>query len=177
MNSGARRVWQGCLAGAVCLFALGQWTLGRRIGGHTIFTPQREEIRTDFAVFRNALAAQIRNSCASGNVQSIYFEDSDIAVPYLVSGAIPQRGCTVVRETVITPTDPSKTLRCSSLFIWEVYPSAWAAQPFPPQLGSLAKSISPVAHWSSPDGMYSFTAYEETGCPAPHPSVSHPSEA
>jgi hypothetical protein len=166
----AFRLTQGVLVAALSLFALGQWTLGRRIAGHTIFTPERAQLLADFSAFRSALAARIRDSCASDEIQSIFFEDSDIAVPYLVNEAIPQSGCAVMRETVITPTNPSETLRCSSLFIWEVYPSAWAAQPFPPRLGPLAKSISPVAYWSSRDGMYSFTSYRKTGCSASHPN-------
>lgn len=162
------------LAVALGLFALGQWTLGRRIGGHTIFTHQSAQIRADFSAFHRALAAHIRDSCASGEIHSIFFEDSDIALPYLVNGAIPQKGCAIVRETLITPTDTSKTLRCSSLFIWELYPSAWAAQPFPPKLGQLKESISPVSYWSSRDGVYSFTSYRKTGCSASRP---HPPEA
>jgi hypothetical protein len=170
----AFRLTKSPLVVALGLFALGQWTLGRRIGGHTIFTPQSKQIRADFSAFHRALAAQIRDSCASGAIHSIFFEDSDIALPYLVNGAIPQRGCAIVRETLVTPTDPSETLRCSSLFIWELYPSAWSAQPFPPKLGSLKESISPVTHWSSRDGVYSFTSYRKTDCSASHP---HPPEA
>src|ERR1700733_3987816 len=60
-----------------------QWKFASRIGPNKIFSASRKTDQVDFAVMIDSMSNASRRECNTGNLNTLLFNDSEIAVPYI----------------------------------------------------------------------------------------------
>ncbi|MBB6146288.1 hypothetical protein HNQ77_004260 [Silvibacterium bohemicum] len=154
-------------AALIVAFILAQWTAGRRIGASTIFDGQHVQVAHSIMLFQTALETELSGDCSSGVIRKIYFDDLDVALPYIVNAGFWNTRCQPVRPTPVTPLNVDETAQCSSLIVKEQHLSSWLPGVVGAELGPVATRVSILRRWSSPDRKFGFTVYRKRGCSEP----------
>jgi hypothetical protein len=96
------------VAGVLCVtailyFAI-QWKYASKIGPkNKIFSASRTADQADFAVMIDGLSKAAHRACNGGSLNTLLFDDSESALPYLGTKGDRLGGCMVIRETNVTP--------------------------------------------------------------------------
>jgi hypothetical protein len=100
-NPAYRTISWGILAVSYCLV---QWGASRTITGNTIYSRHRQEDRKDITVLIEKLQLELGQRCATGEIQHVLFDDTDVFLPYIVPAAgSPLGRCELIRDTHVTP--------------------------------------------------------------------------
>jgi hypothetical protein len=118
---------KGAVASVLCVtailyFAI-QWKYASRIGPNKIFSASRMTDQADFAVMIDGLSKAVLRACNRGNLNTVLFDDSDSALPYIETKGDHLGGCMVTRETLVTPFSKSEMDSCNVVYIREYVPS------------------------------------------------------
>jgi hypothetical protein len=119
---------KSAFAGVLCVtailyFAI-QWKYASRIGpNNKIFSASRTADQVDFAVMINGLSKAAHRVCNGGNLNTLLFDDSESALPYIETKGDRLGGCMVIRETLVTPFSKIEMDGCNVVYIREYGPS------------------------------------------------------
>jgi hypothetical protein len=118
---------KGAVAGMLCVtailyFAI-QWKYASKIGPNKIFSASRVTDQVDFAVMIDGLSKAAHRACDRGSLDTLLFDDSDSALPYIGTEGDRLGGCVVIRETLVTPFSKSEMDGCNVVYIREYEPS------------------------------------------------------
>ena len=141
-----------------------QWIAGRRPGSTPIFSPQHQHIEQQFLGTTAALRRELLEQCARHGIHDIYFTDGDVISPYLLNDIESVPGCSLHRETVVTPMDDAPKLSCSAVLVDEGMPNAWNAFFTWDYLGSLRGKVVSVYGWDSEDKHFDFRLLQARDC-------------
>ena len=155
---------RGCLIAMVCLYAVVQWTVGRRILTSSVFDHRHTVLVHSFEQFRSALQSEVLQQCASGKIRHIYFDDLEVGVPYVVNATLSNPSCELVRSTPVTPLATRDRVSCSAVTIVERHLSWWLPGVMHADLGAAAPGVSLMNKWNSDDGNYGFDVYQGHVC-------------
>ena len=157
----------------IVAFILAQWTAGRRIGASTIFDGQHAQVVHSIMLFQTALETELSRDCSSGNIRKVYFDDLDVALPYIVNAGFWNTRCQPVRPTPVTPLNVDEMAQCSSLIVKEQHLSSWLPGVAGAELGPVATRVSMLRRWTSPDRKFGFAVYRKRDCAPPIGLPSH----
>jgi len=96
---------------AILYFAI-QWKYASKIGPNKIFSAFRKTDQDDFAVMIERMAEAARRACNSGKSNTLLFNDSESALPYIE-----------IRETSVTPFTRAEMEGCNVVYIREYGPA------------------------------------------------------
>jgi len=118
---------KSAIAGLLCVtailyFAI-QWKYASRIGPNRIFSASRMTDQVDFAVMIDGLSKAAHRACNSGSLNTLLFDDSESALPYIETQGDRLGGCMVIRETNVTPFSKAEMEGCNVVYIREYGPS------------------------------------------------------
>ena len=85
------------------LYFVIQWKFASRIGPNKIFSTSRKTDQVDFAVMIDRMSNAARRACNGGDLNTLVFNDSEMALPYIETKGDRLSGCAVIRETSVTP--------------------------------------------------------------------------
>jgi hypothetical protein len=146
---------------AILYFAI-QWKYASRIGPNKIFSASRVTDQVDFAVMIDGLSKAAHRACDGGSVNTLLFDDSESAVPYIETKGDRLGGCIVIRETNVTPFSKIEMDGCNVVYIREYGPS-YADQSFEAALRTYnTLHTSPwvlIDFWVSNDERFGFALY------------------
>lgn len=146
---------------AILYFAI-QWKYASIIGRNRIFSASRKTDQVDFAVMIDGLSKAAQRVCNGGNLNTLLFDDSDSALPYIETKGDRVGGCTVIRETSVTPFSKSEMGGCNVVYISEYWPS-YAGQNYEAALQAYnTLHTSPwilIYRWVSNDERFGFALY------------------
>jgi hypothetical protein len=107
---------------AILYFAI-QWQYASKIGPtNKIFSPSRTADQADFAIMIDGLSKAAHSACNGGSLNTLLFDDSDSALPYLETKGDRLGGCMVIRETNVTLFSKAEMDGCNVVFIREYEP-------------------------------------------------------
>jgi hypothetical protein len=118
-----KRALTGVLYVTAILYFLIQWKFASRIGPNKIFSASRKTDRIDFAVMIDSMSNAARRECNTGNLNTLLFNDSEIAAPYIETKGDRLSGCTLIRETAVTPFSRIEMDNCNVIYIREYGPT------------------------------------------------------
>ena len=107
---------------AILYFAI-QWKYASKIGPNKIFSASRKTDQNDFAVMIERMSGAARRACDSGKSNTLLFNDSESALPYIETKGDRLGGCTVIRETSVTPFSRAEMEGCNVVYIREYGPA------------------------------------------------------
>ena len=107
---------------AILYFAI-QWKYASRIGPNKIFSASRVTDQVDFAVMIDGLSKAAHRACNRGSLNTLLFDDSESALPYIETKGDRLGGCMVIRETLVTPFSKIEMDGCNVVYIREYGPS------------------------------------------------------
>lgn len=164
----SQRVLQRSLIVITLLYACVEWRLAATISGSSIFSHRRNQEVKEFDGFVEEISKLVSSECSSGRTSAVLFDDEDVALPYVVNRIVGRTGCTVMRETAVTPFSASDLESCSTILVKEQHlPHVPPAKALPDQdRGLIAES-----HWASGSNSFSFSVYRKRGCPASSPGA------
>jgi hypothetical protein len=155
------------VAGVLCVtailyFAI-QWKYASKIGPkNKIFSASRTADQADFAVMIDGLSKAAHRACNGGSLNTLLFDDSESALPYLGTKGDRLGGCMVIRETNVTPFSKAEMDGCNVVFIREYEPS-YADQNTAEALRTYnTRHTSPwisMDRWVSDDRRFGFALY------------------
>jgi hypothetical protein len=153
--------------GAICLlYSAIQWAPRGSGSPNRIFSPKRVASRSYFLEMVSRVSAVETAFCDSKESHVVFYDDSDVVVPYLEDAS---RHCARIRSTVVTPLSPAQLSRCDALAIRELHPTGIPVTREealgPP--GDTNSQWVQVANWLSDDGEFGFAAYRHR-CDAAH---------
>jgi hypothetical protein len=151
------------LAVLVCIPV--EWAGEHKIYTQKIFNPQHSELTENFKIFTAALGSEVLRECASGQIRRVYFDDLDVAFPYILNTADGNSECQPVRELPITLISPEEAAQCSATIVQEAHLGWWGPGVLLTKLVPAAAPVSLIKRWRSPDGNFGFDVYRRTGCP------------
>jgi hypothetical protein len=79
--------------------------------------------QADFAVMIDGLSKAVHRACNRGTLNTVLFDDSDSALPYIETKGDHLGGCMVIRETLVTPFSKIEMDGCNVVYIREYGPS------------------------------------------------------
>jgi hypothetical protein len=117
----------GAAAGVLCVtailyFAI-QWMYAAKIGPNKIFSASRTTDQVDFAIMIDGLSKAVHRACTRGNLNTLLFDDSESALPYIETKGDRLGRCIVIRETNVTPFSKIEMDGCNVVYIREYEPS------------------------------------------------------
>jgi hypothetical protein len=146
---------------AILYFAI-QWKYASRIGPNKIFSASRKTDQADFAVMIDGLSKAAHRACNGGSSNTLLFDDSESALPYIETKGDRLGGCMVIRETLVTPFSKIEMEGCNVVYIREYGPS-YAGQKSEAALRTYnTLHTSPwilMDHWVSKDERFGFALY------------------
>jgi hypothetical protein len=107
---------------AILYFAI-QWKYASKIGPNKIFSASRTADQVDFAVMTDGLSKAVHRACNGGSFNTLLFDDSESALPYIETKGDRLGGCRVIRETLVTPFSKIEMDGCNVVYIREYEPS------------------------------------------------------
>jgi hypothetical protein len=118
---------RGAFAGVLCVtailyFAI-QWKYASKIGPSKIFSARRTADQANFAVMIDGLSKAVHRACNGGSLNTLLFDDSESALPYIETKGDRLGGCMVIRETLVTPFSKIEMEGCNVVYIREYEPS------------------------------------------------------
>jgi hypothetical protein len=118
---------KGAFAGVLCVtailyFAI-QWKYASRIGPNKIFSASRMTDQADFAVMIDGMSKAVHRACNGGSLNTLLFDDSESALPYIETKSDRLGRCMVIRETLVTPFSKIEMDGCNVVYIREYGPS------------------------------------------------------
>jgi hypothetical protein len=141
-----------------------QWVAGRCPGSVSIFSAQHREMQENFLEEAATLRRQLLFQCAHRGVHDIYFKDSDVISPYLVTEVQAQPGCVMHRETLVTPQEDAPKLACSAVVVDEGMPNAWYSAHAWDSLETLEGKVVTVSSFDSQDKQFDFKLLQAPSC-------------
>jgi hypothetical protein len=157
---------KGAFAGVLCVTAIlyfaVQWKYASRIGPNKIFSASRMTDQVDFAVMIDGLSKAAHRACNGGKLDTLLFDDSESALPYIETNGDRVGGCVVIRETLVTPFSNIEMDGCNVVYIREYGPS-YAGQNYEAALRTYnTLHTSPwilIDRWVSNDERFGFALY------------------
>lgn len=125
MNARLRQSWPALLIASLAFLYCGiEWAAAHSIGGNTIDSAARFHDRADFHLLVRNLAETLTSQCAAAQPRLVLFDDSEVALPYLLSGRSSNQlgSCTLIRATRVTPFDAHTLNSCAVLLVEEIHP-------------------------------------------------------
>jgi len=168
MNARLRQSWPAILIASLAILYCGmEWAAAHSIGGNTIDSAFRFQDRADFHQLVRNLAAALTSECASAKPRLILFDDSEVAVPYLLSGRSSNQlgSCTLIRATRATPFDAHTLSGCAVVLVEEIHP------PRPEQYTDMSHFREAyganwivVDQWRSSRDNFGYLLFTRSGC-------------
>ena len=118
-----KRALTGVLYVTAILYFVIQWKFVSRIGPNKIFSASRKTDQVDFAMMIDSMSNAARRECNTGNLNTLLLNDSEIAVPYIETKGDRRSGCTLIRETSVTPFSQIEMNNCHVIDIREYGPT------------------------------------------------------
>lgn len=146
---------------AILYFAI-QWKYASTIGPNKIFSASRKTDQADFAVMIDSLSKAAHGVCSGGDLNTLLFNDSESALPYIQTEDDRLGGCTVIRETSVTPFLKIEMDGCNVVFVREYGPSYTDPNAEAALRTDGSMSTKPwilVDHWVSNDERFGFALY------------------
>jgi hypothetical protein len=101
---------------AILYFAI-QWKYASKIGPtNKIFSASRTADQADFAIMIDGLSKAAYRACNGGSLNTLLFDDSESALPYLDTEGDRLGGCMVIRETNVTPFSKIEMDGCNVVY-------------------------------------------------------------
>jgi hypothetical protein len=148
----------------VLLYIPVEWIVGRSPGSTSIFSSQHRDLKRQFLAMDSALRQQLISECKEHGVHDIFFADSDVISPYLVNEVEATQGCTLYRETDVTPIESARKRTCSAEVVDESLPDAWNPVHHWQDLGPLEDKLMSVSTWESDSKQFGFQLLRTRGC-------------
>jgi hypothetical protein len=118
-----KRAFAGVLCATAILYFAIQWKCASKIGPSKIFSASRKTDQADFAVMIDGLSKAVHSVCNGGNLNTVLFDDSESALPYIETNGDRLGGCMVIRETLVTPFSKIEMDGCNVVYVREYGPS------------------------------------------------------
>jgi hypothetical protein len=154
------------LAGVLCITAIlyfaVQWKYASRIGRNKIFSVSRKTDQVDFALMIHEMSEAARRVCNRGALNTLLFNDSESSLPYIVTEGDRLGGCTVIRETSVTPFSKIEMDGCNVVFVREYGPLYTDPNAEAALRTDDSMSTNPwilADRWVSNDGRFGFALY------------------
>lgn len=125
MKAWARESWPAILIASLAILYCGiEWVGAHSIDGNTICSASHIQDRAEFHQMVRNLAQALTSHCAAAKSRLVLFDDSEIALPYLLNGQSSNQlgSCELVRETRVTPFDSRTLHSCAVLLVQEIHP-------------------------------------------------------
>ncbi len=125
MKALARESWPAILIASLAILYCGiEWVGAHSIGGNTICSATRIQDRADFHQLVRNLAQALTSRCAAAKSRLVVFDDSEVALPYLLNGQSSNQfgSCELIRATRVTPVDSHTLHSCAVLLVEEIHP-------------------------------------------------------
>jgi hypothetical protein len=119
----SKRAFASTLYIAAILYFAIQWKYASRIGPNKIFSASRIADQVDFAVMIDGLSKAVHRVCNGGSLNTLLFDDSESALPYIETKGDRLGQCMVIRETRVTPFSKIEMDGCNVVYIREYGPS------------------------------------------------------
>jgi hypothetical protein len=147
---------------AILYFVI-QWKFASRIGPNKIFSTSRKTDQVDFAVMIDRMSNAARRACNGGDLNTLVFNDSEMALPYIETKGDRLSGCAVIRETSVTPFSRTEIDNCNVIYLREYGPTytdrnAEAALRTDDAMHTTRPWIL-MDRWVSNDGRFGFALY------------------
>jgi len=168
MHARVRQSWPAILIASLALLYCGmEWAAAHSIGGSTIDSATRLQDRADFHQLVRNLTESLASQCAAAEPRLVLFDDSEVALPYLLSDRSSNQigSCTLIRATRVTPFDAHTLNGCAVLLVVEIHP------PHAEQYADMShfreaygSNWTIADHWQSSRKNFGYLLFTHSGC-------------